>query len=256
MRALVLSSTSLRHAYFAKTAAKYFDLAAVLVEEKKGYYKEQRESSALVDTHFKQLQKSEAEIFREARDVAQTIEPTKVADINTPEVVDWAGRQEPDVVLLFGTSILREGWLSRFPNRIVNIHLGLSPFYRGSATLFWPFVYRELECLGTTIHLAEAKVDAGEILARVRPDWVVGEDYYTITYKLVKKTIDLMPQIVLDHLAGRREAVEQEKIPGRLCRKADFSEAVLEKMLDYVGNGISAAEIARVTGSEKCRCSP
>ena len=50
------------------------------------------------------------------------------------------------------------------------MHLGLSPYYRGSGTNFWPLVDRLPECVGVTIHLAIPSVDAGPILTQVRPD--------------------------------------------------------------------------------------
>ena len=58
----------------------------------------------------------------------------------------------PDVVLVCGTGILREELINLFPGHIINIHLGLSPYYRGAGTNFWPLVNREPEYLGATIH--------------------------------------------------------------------------------------------------------
>ena len=50
------------------------------------------------------------------------------------------------------------------------MHLGLSPYYRGAATNFWPLVNREPECVGATIHQAILEVDAGAVLSQVRPE--------------------------------------------------------------------------------------
>ena len=44
----------------------------------------------------------------------------------------------PDVVLVFGTGLLKAPLIGAFPGRIINIHLGLSPYYRGAGTNFWP----------------------------------------------------------------------------------------------------------------------
>ena len=76
----------------------------------------------------------------------------------------------PEFILLFGTEILSEEWLKRFRNKIINIHLGLSPYYRGSATLFWPFYNNDIGHLGTTIHETVSKVDAGRIIKNIYPD--------------------------------------------------------------------------------------
>lgn len=254
MKALILTSNSLRHRYFARAVARCFDAPAALVEEKKNYYAQQRDQSPVVRAHFESIAAAEKLWFADAAD-ATCPEMRQVGDINAPDLVAWAGRQGFDVLCLFGTAILGRQWLDAFPAKIVNLHLGLSPFYRGSATLFWPFVNRELEYLGTTIHLATAKVDAGEILARIDPDLRSGETYYDITSRLIRDSIDRFPSVVSAYLEGRIRPACQEDIAGKLYRKADFSEAALQQALGYVGAGLSEAEVRRIEARRECRYS-
>ena len=169
-----------------------------------------------------------------------------------PGLVTWAARQDFDVLCLFGTAILSRHWLEAFPGKIINLHLGLSPFYRGSATLFWPFVNRELEYLGTTIHLATSKVDAGEILARIYSDLRVGEAYYDITSRLIRDSIDRFPQVVIDYLEGRIRPTRQEDFEGKIYRKNDFTQVALEQALGYIGRGLSLAELEEIEIRRKC----
>ena len=252
MKALILTSNSLRHRYFTQVVARCFDTPFVLVEEKKNYYVQQRDQSPVVCAHFECIAAAEKLWFADATD-ATCPEMRQVGDINAPDLVASAERQGVDVLCLFGTAILSQHWLDAFPRRIVNLHLGLSPFYRGSATLFWPFVNRELEYLGTTIHLATAKVDAGEILARIDPDLRSGETYYDITYRLIRDSIDCFPSKVSAYLEGRLRPVGQEDIAGRLYRKSDFTELSLRQALGYVGAGLSEAEVKRIGVRRECR---
>jgi folate-dependent phosphoribosylglycinamide formyltransferase PurN len=256
MKALVLTSTSLRHRYFASKMAERFRGVVVLSEEKKDYYVQRREESPAVRDHFKAIASAEREWFC---GVEHGIEPQRkvVDDINAPEHVAWAVAEGFEAVCLFGTSILKDGWLQAFPLRVINLHLGLSPFYRGSATLFWPFANRELEYLGTTIHLATQKVDAGAILGHVDPDLRPGENYYQITNRLIRDSIDAFPSVTAGYLDGRVSANPQRRDvgPSRVCRKVDFSEAALKRALDYVGSGLGADEIARIEKARACRYS-
>lgn len=254
MKALVLTSTSFRHRYFAQQISRHFEVPAVLAEAKRNYYSQQKEESALVRRHFDAIAEAEQRWFGHV-DSNQGPQVISVPGINAEEWVTWAKEQGVDVLCLFGTAILGKGWLEAFPDRIVNLHLGLSPFYRGSATLFWPFVNRELQYLGTTIHLAIAKVDAGAILARVDADLQAGEDYYDITNHLIRDSIDRFPQVVADFMAGRIAPFAQEAIAGRLYRKADFNEAVLAQALAYAGKGLEREEINRIEELRACRYS-
>jgi len=254
MRALILTSNSLRHRYFAMAVARAFDAPVALTEAKRNYYSAQRDESLFVRRHFAAISTAEGQWFAAAA-AADRPSLREVADINDPALAEWAIGERYDVLCLFGTAILKDVWLNAFPSRIVNLHLGLSPFYRGSATLFWPFANREPEYLGTTIHLATPKVDAGEILVRVVPDLRINESYYDITSRLIRDSIDRFPETVLDYLGGLLRPMSQELVPGKLYRKADFTEEALLDALAYVGDGLSGAELARIEARRKCLCS-
>lgn len=242
MKALILTSDRPRHRYFGAAIAARFDAPVVLSERKRNYYVEQQQQSAQVQAHFARIAETEQTWFALLPDAPQP-EWREVPDLNDPACVEWAVAGGFDVVCLYGTGILREGWLDAFPDRIVNLHLGLSPYYRGSATLFWPFFHRELHLLGTTIHLATAKVDAGHILERVLPDLRAHEDYYAITNRLIRDSIDRFPQVAQAYLEGRIKPAAQEKVAGRFCRKADFNEAALQAVLAFSSTGLSPEQI-------------
>lgn len=251
MKALVLTSTGPRHRFFARQVARHFELAAVVCERKRNYYVQQQEESEAVRTHFAKNAAEELVHFQDSSiEDAPAFET--VPDINAPEVLRWVSALKIDVVCLFGTSILQTPWLVEFPGRIVNLHLGLSPWYRGSATLFWPFADSAVEFLGTTIHLAVEKVDAGAILHRTRPTLQPGENYYQITHRLIRQSIEAFPGVVARYLDHTLLPQPQENVAGRICRKADFNDAALARALAYVGDGFSPEEIQRAEEVAQC----
>ena len=255
MKALVLTSTSPRHRFFARQVATQFEIAAVVCEQKRNYYVQQREESEAVRVHFTRNAAQELACFHDvsARDAEGSV---TVPDINAPEVIQWVSTLDIDVVCLFGTSILRSPWLTAFPGKIVNLHLGLSPWYRGSATLFWPFADAAAEFLGTTIHLAVEKVDAGAILHRIRPSLQTGKNYYEISHQLIRGSIEAFPGIVTSYLGNTLDPQIQENVTGRICRKADFNDAALARALSYVGEGFTPAELRRIEEAAQCLCLP
>ena len=232
--ALILTSNAPRHVYFANRLAGQFDIKGIISEPKFDYFAEQREESELVRQHFDRLARYEKQYLGEFASFPDC--PTLSVDkqrINEAETLQWALDKQADVVLLFGTGILGTRWLSAFEERIVNLHLGYSPRYRGAATLFWPFVHDELEFVGATIHLAEASVDGGAILKIVTPDIEPDDNYYDINYKTIRKAADEMGDIVNGYLDGSLCAEKQDKEAQRyLYRKADFNAEVLAKVLE------------------------
>lgn len=230
-----------------------FDVVDVLTEPKKNYFTKPRQDSLLVAKHFEDLAAAEQNFFCDGE--CTEVDFSTVDDLNSSKAVTYAKSLSPDVICLFGTSILKDGWLEAFPNRIVNLHLGLSPFYRGSATLFWPFYFQELECLGSTIHLAVERVDAGAILQRIKARFLPGDTYYAVTTRLIRDSIDTFPRAVKHYLDGSCAPFEQGMALGRLMKKSDFNEAVLRQVLAYVGTGLGSEEVDRIAKSSKCLCS-
>ncbi|MEY4567327.1 MAG: hypothetical protein RLY14_2297, partial [Planctomycetota bacterium] len=151
------------------------------------------------------------------------------------------------IIFLFGTEILKAGWLKAFPEKIINLHLGISPFYRGSGTLFWPFFHNELHFVGATVHVTAAKVDAGGILGHALPELEPGDNFYTINMKAIAKGIAVTPRLGIEYLRGSRIPQPQDTSVGRLCRKGDFGETALSKALSTIPTaGLSEEAITQI----------
>jgi methionyl-tRNA formyltransferase len=258
LKAIVLTSNKLRHKFLLKVINDNFDLLGAIYEDKGAYYDKQMNKSILVSKHFERLSKTEKDFFE--KDVKNLnlnnteIKSINKNEINNEDIVGWAKELNPDVIFLFGTGILENNWLHSFENKIINIHLGLSPFYKGSATLFWPFVNDELECIGATIHLAVKKVDAGGILERIKPNISKDDDYYSINYKTIKKAILILPQIVKSYLDGELKPMPQIKSTTKVYKKADFNEEVLQQVLNKYANNIPTGCLIKLNESKVCCC--
>ena len=230
MKVLVLTSNSCRHKFLCHQVAKELELVGVISEDKGNYYSAEKKVSSLVTEHFDKLRKQEKETFGTQNFPNVPLIEVKKSEINSEDVLAWAIDLKPDAIILFGTGILKEPWLEAFSDKIINIHLGFSPYYRGSATLFWPFYNDDLEHLGVTIHLAVDKVDAGNILHIVEPDSLEGE-YYIITNELIKKALCEVSLITSRFFAGEITPRSQDVTLGHVYKKADFCEGALQKAI-------------------------
>jgi methionyl-tRNA formyltransferase len=255
MRALVLTSNSLRHKYYAQKLSIFFNVVGIISEPKRNYYNNVKNESSIVKEHFIRLVGYEMKYFKDAA-FPKNIELMELekSSINNDEVVQWAKDKNPDIIFLFGTVILQDNWLNSFPEKIINLHLGLSPFYRGSATLFWPIHNNELSCIGVTIHIATKKVDAGNIIGRVKPLLLAGDNYYAINCKAIKSGIDAMPKIINSYLDNNIQIIQQDLSNSKLYKKSDFNEQALLKALENIGTGLTANDIQKINESNKCNC--
>lgn len=77
---------------------------------------------------------------------------------------------DPQVFIAVGPGMFSESVLRRLPAEAFNVHLGLSPRYRGSATLFWPSYFLEPWFSGVTFHRFDSTPDSGGILHQSIPN--------------------------------------------------------------------------------------
>lgn len=195
-RIVLLTSTAPRHRFLADTLQRTCTVAGIVSERKRAAPAGSGETGdAVMQEHIAGRDSAEKAFFG-----SYGIFPVPAADMleieaghaSDPDTVAWIGERKPDALVLFGSSIIRDSLLSRFPDRVINLHLGLSPYYRGTATNFWPLVYREPECTGATIHLAVRKVDAGGIIAQARPDIAEGDGCHEIGCKALPERAALV----------------------------------------------------------------
>lgn len=91
----------------------------------------------------------------------------RVESINDPAVIELLKQSQPDLVVVLGTSILKESVLAAAAC-FVNLHVGITPMYRGAHGQFWAVVHRDFENLGTTLHFVDKGIDTGAILKQRR----------------------------------------------------------------------------------------
>ena len=90
----------------------------------------------------------------------------KFDDINniTSIIIKKIKELRPKILLTYGCSIIPDKILNISNLKKLNIHLGLSPWYKGAATHFWPSYLLEPEYTGITVHELTSLVDAGPII--------------------------------------------------------------------------------------------
>jgi methionyl-tRNA formyltransferase len=240
MQAIVLTSTMQRHVFVANAMAARLDVVGVWQEEKAFQplkYAQTPEDEAIIARHFAARDASEEAFFAEHRHVQAPTRLLPPGGCNDSRRIEEMRQASPDVVLVFGTGLLAQSLIDEFPGRMLNIHLGLSPYYRGAGTNFWPLVNGEPEYCGATIHFLDAGVDTGPIIAHVRPDIRNGDGPHDIGNKTIIAAADALIDAALALDAGQVRGVEQVS-GGRVYKRADFSAAAVNRLYANFAHGM------------------
>lgn len=123
------------------------------------------------------------------------IEQLHVDNINSEECVTRLKKEKFDVLLDHGTSIVRAPALDTSPLAL-NLHWGLSPYYRGVSCTGWALVNWDPYNIGVTMHKLAKEIDGGDIVAQKRATVRPTDDSYSIEMQLTKLGTDLTLHIL------------------------------------------------------------
>ena len=139
----------------------------------------------------------------------------EVPHVDHPDVIALADRLQPDVIAVFGTSLIRGPLLERGRLGTFNLHGGLSPRYRGADCTFWALYNGEPDQVGCTLHRIDSGIDTGKLIAHVRPEVGERDDELTLFWRGIRDSAEVYGQM-LERLE-RGEALGQPQAEkGRL----------------------------------------
>jgi folate-dependent phosphoribosylglycinamide formyltransferase PurN len=141
--------------------------------------------------------------------------------INHRYYVECVRAVQPDVIAVMGTCMLGKRILALAPY-VLNMHTGLSPYYRGGQSNMWPILEGDFGYFGVTVHKLSPGIDSGDIVYSQRPDVAEEDTYVDINCKCIVIGIDLMVQAIQQVEAGTMEAVVQWT-SGKLFLERDMS---------------------------------
>jgi len=231
MRLGIICGDRLRHLFFANTLIARFG-AELFVIQRREYEPVCskflcREDKKLFDAHFALREKKEIEYFSP---LGQKLGETggKVAFVKSEKELnsDWVAKlvedAKLDVLFTFGVGLLGKDMLYACPCNTINLHGGLSPWFRGCATLFWPFYFMVPQYAGFTFHFVEQGVDSGRIVDQGCPDVFVGDCIHDVGCRtIVNATYAAVALVDLLKSGKRLDGVEQRGF-GKLFLKSDF----------------------------------
>ncbi len=202
-RIAILTSVETRHRFFANSIRRRFGVSAV-VYARPTYAPAKVDDSdlspterAIVAEHFAERSHQEDTFFGNDSDLIEPSADCCVLQLepgllNTAQTTDALRDSGINIVVVFGTDLIKPPLLALEEWSMINMHLGLSPYYRGTATNFYPLLNEEPEYVGATIHRLDAGIDSGPILQHARPEIVALDRPHTIGCKAIAAGISAM----------------------------------------------------------------
>ena len=125
-----------------------------------------------------------------------------VDSLNSEEAQGHLARMGADLGLVIGTRILKRQTFAIPRLGSVNVHKGKVPEYRGQPPAFWELYHGEKQA-GVTIHMVEAKLDAGDVVREGSVPITATDTEHSVKLKLDELAADLLAEAVENIATGR-----------------------------------------------------
>lgn len=141
---------------------------------------------------------------------------TRVPSVNSPECIALLQSLQPDVVVVNGTRIISKKVLAAVPCPFLNTHAGITPLYRGVHGGFWALANGDPAHCGVSVHVVDAGIDTGSILAQAVIQPTPADNFATYPLLQLAAGLPLLAQAVADALNGNLRTRPAPDGPSRL----------------------------------------
>jgi hypothetical protein len=202
--------------------------------------------SDVMQAYFSRVVLAEKEVFGGVRFSPHNVRSLslKGGDLNSVDRELLAPALQSDIYVVFGASYIK-GSLAEFlvENKAINIHMGVSPYYRGSSCNFWAIYDGNPDLVGATIHLLSRGLDSGCILFHVLPKpgpidpFILGMQAVSAAHGA------LIQHISAGRLLSLQPVAQDKRLEIRYSRNRDFTDDVAQ---EYLARKLGAHEIGEM----------
>ena len=234
MRITLFTSNKNRHNYLINLLSEVAEELFVVQEcgtilSVPGYY----QASPIMKKYFENVINAQYQLFGNSyvnnKKKNIKILPMISGDLNQCSINLLSDFLKSDVYVVFGSSYIK-GELVDFliKQKAINIHAGVSPYYRGTACNFWALYDDNPHLVGSTIHLLSKGLDSGPMLYHAMSN--LKTNPFEFTMSTIKSAFHSIAERIKDNSIFKINPVIQDKIKEiRYSKKNEFNEEIVKE---------------------------
>ncbi len=232
MRIALFTSNQPRHQHLARQLAGVAD-ELWLVQECNtvfpGLVSDFFNRSEVMQKYFSHVIAAEAEVFGNIGFLGTNVHSMaiKMGDLNRLPLAIFSEALAADVIIVFGASFIQSPLVDALvERRAVNIHMGISPAYRGSSCNFWAMYDQRPDLVGATIHLLTPGLDSGPMLFHAFPDETPVTPFVYGMKAVRAAHFGLLHHLGCGDLTTLKPVTQDKKQEIRYTRNRDFTDEI------------------------------
>ena len=239
MKVTVFSSNQPRHLNLVKELSKIVENVYFISEVNTvfpGKINDFFKKTDVMQKYFYNVMNSEVKIFKNINFLPLNVRTLliKSGDLNMLPKHILVDSLDSDLYIIFGSSFIK-GWLVDYliEKRAINIHIGLSPYYRGSSCNFWAMYDQKPEYVGATIHRLSKGLDSGDMFFHCLPNMKNMKNPFDFTMQSVKVAHSAIIEKIKTNEIFSMKSIKQNGIKEiRYTKNKEFTDDVAEEFMN------------------------
>ena len=234
MNITLITSDQIRHNYLVNLLSNIATKLNV-IQEKKTFFSNKDKISNLMKNYFLKVEDAQKKVFgntyvdKKNKNInLLSLENNELEKISIDSLSDFLNS---DIFIVFGSSFIKNDLVNfLIDNKALNIHLGISPYYRGTDCNFWALYNNNPHLVGATIHMLSKGLDSGPILYHALSE--IKKDPFIYTMSVVKSAFDSIVQKIENKTIFKHTPEIQDKSKEiKYSKKNELNDEVIKKFL-------------------------
>ena len=232
MNITLITSDQIRHNYLVNLLSNIATKLNV-IQEKKTFYSNQNKISNLMKNYFLKVDDAQKKVFGNAA-IDKKNKNIKLLSLENKELEKCSLNSlsdflNNDIFIVFGSSFIKKDLVNfLIDHKALNIHLGISPYYKGTDCNFWALFDNNPHLVGATIHLLSKGLDSGQILYHALSE--IKEDPFIYTMSAVKSAFESIAQKIENKTIFEHTPEIQDKSKEiKYSKKNEFNDEIIKK---------------------------
>jgi folate-dependent phosphoribosylglycinamide formyltransferase PurN len=230
MKITVFTSNQPRHINLINSLSEIADTVYAIQEVNTifpGQVEDFFKKTPIMQGYFSNVITSEVNVFGNVKFTNNNVKSLSIksGDLNKISLPVLSDALKSDYYVVFGSSYIK-GELIEFliDNKAYNIHMGISPYYRGNSCNFWALFDGNPEFVGATIHMLGKGLDSGDMLYHALPK--TGEyKAFDLGMEAVRVAHESLVYMIKSKKIHEYQPIRQDKsLQIRYTRNADFTD--------------------------------
>ncbi len=240
MKITLLTSDKERHNYFINLLTKNCDKLYVVQEVSKKTNNKVPDNyinSKILENYFDKVNIAQKKIF--GINNLSILNKKNVKIFNTPagnlnniSLTNLSDYLKSDIFIVFGCSYIKSDLVDfLIKKKAINIHMGVSPYYRGTDCNFWALYDNNPHLVGSTIHFLTKGLDSGPMLYHAMSNLKSNPFEYTMS--TVKSAFHSLIEKIKNKSIFEMTPLYQDSTKEiRYSKKIDFNDKIAKEYLN------------------------